>query len=109
MYSVAEKDGRWFHIRPDGSPSYEARFELVGHFPEGLAQAMNDGQWFHIRHDGSRADCRRLRPQQPALSLRRWGGSTLGCLQYSTAWPFGRPTVCASSGGHCRHVAPGCA
>ena len=50
------KDGQEFHIHPDGSPAYEARFDFVEAFSEGLALVEKDGEWFHIRPDGTRAD-----------------------------------------------------
>jgi hypothetical protein len=51
-----KKDGEGFHIRSDGSPAYEERYNSVGPFSEGLAWAVGkDGKAFHIRPDGKPA------------------------------------------------------
>ena len=50
------KDGKWFHVHPDGTPAYEQRYNYVGDFSdEGLAQVCEDGKWFHIRPNGAPA------------------------------------------------------
>ena len=53
--AVAWKGDERFHVRPDGTPAYEARYDHVGFFSEGLAVAHNNGQWFHIHRDGTPA------------------------------------------------------
>jgi len=50
-----QKDGKWFHIHPNGEPAYEERYDNVGLFFEGLAQAQKDNKWFHIHPDGKPA------------------------------------------------------
>ncbi|MBI2098321.1 MAG: WG repeat-containing protein [Candidatus Wildermuthbacteria bacterium] len=51
------KDGKQFHVRLDGTPAYEERYDCVSPFfsVEGLAWAREAGQWFHIRRDGKPA------------------------------------------------------
>jgi len=50
-----DQSGRMFHVRPDGTPAYEERFEWLGSFHENLARARKDGKWFHIHPDGTPA------------------------------------------------------
>ena len=50
------KDGKQFHIRPDGTPVYEERYDFVSSFSEGLAWVTKDGRGFYIHPDGTRAD-----------------------------------------------------
>lgn len=52
----ARKDGKWFHIRLDGTPAYKERYDYVGNFHEGLALVVKDGQHFYILSDGTRAE-----------------------------------------------------
>jgi hypothetical protein len=54
----ARKDGQEFHIRRDGTPAYDERFDQVGSFSEGLGLALvrKGRQRFHIRRDGFRVD-----------------------------------------------------
>lgn len=51
--SVASKDGKWFHIFPDGSRLYEEEYDYVRIFHDGLATAVENGQYFHITRDGA--------------------------------------------------------
>ena len=51
-----QKDGKFFHIRPDGTPVYKQRYDYVGNFFKGLARALKGDQWFWIRPDGTVAD-----------------------------------------------------
>jgi len=51
----ARKVKEWFHIRPDGQPAYQERYDDVSPFSEGLAWAEKDGKWFHIRPNGQPA------------------------------------------------------
>lgn len=54
-FSQTQENGKWFHVRPDGTPAYEARFDAVGPFSGGLAWVRLDGVEFHIRPDGTPA------------------------------------------------------
>jgi len=49
------KDGKEFHIRPDGQPAYQEKYDYVSDFSEGLARVVKDGKYFHIRPDGQPA------------------------------------------------------
>ena len=49
------KNGRWFHIKPNGKPAYKRRYDFVDSFLEGLAWAIKGGQAFYIGPDGTRA------------------------------------------------------
>lgn len=51
----AMKDGQWFHIRKDGSPIYQERYQEVDDFLNGFAVVCKDGLWSHIKADGSLA------------------------------------------------------
>ena len=50
------KDGKEFHIYPDGTPAYEERYDFAYSFSEGLAWVVKDGKEFHIHPDGTRVD-----------------------------------------------------
>jgi len=49
----ARKNGEWFHIRPDGTPAYEQRFDNVCAFSGGSALVLKDGRRFRIYPDGT--------------------------------------------------------
>lgn len=51
LAAVRER-GKWFHIRPNGTPAYRARFNRAFGFYEGLAAVQDDVLWYHIRSDG---------------------------------------------------------
>ncbi|MCX6723540.1 MAG: hypothetical protein NT094_05805 [Candidatus Staskawiczbacteria bacterium] len=49
------KGEEWFHIWPDGTPTYEQRYWYVSPFAKGFAWAWeNSTKKFQIRSDGSR-------------------------------------------------------
>lgn len=50
------KDGKEFHIHPDGQPAYENRFDYVGCFHEGKAWARNGDEYFRIDRNGNCLD-----------------------------------------------------
>ncbi len=50
------KDGKYFHIRPDGKPAYEERYDDAGYFNDGRAWVRKDDKCFFIRPNGKRAD-----------------------------------------------------
>ena len=50
-----KKDGKWFHIRPDGTPVYEQRYTRTFGFYEGRAAVQMGDEWFHILDDGTPA------------------------------------------------------
>jgi len=54
--ALVVKDGKWFHIRPDGKPAYEQRFDQAGIFINGTAAVTLNGRQLRIRHDGTPAD-----------------------------------------------------
>ena len=54
--AAARKDGKDFHIRPDGTPAYEQRYDWVGSFSEGQARACENGKEIRIRPDGTRVE-----------------------------------------------------
>ncbi len=56
----ARKDGRHFHILPDGRRAYKADYDEVAAFSEGLAVARKDGKFFHILPNGKPAYRRRF-------------------------------------------------
>ena len=50
-----KQDGKWFHIRPDGTRLYPESYDWVGSiFFEGLMMVREAGREFHIRRDGTR-------------------------------------------------------
>ena len=51
--ALARKDGKFFHIRPDGTPAYEQRYDSVGNFFGGLAVVRKGDKLFYIRPDGT--------------------------------------------------------
>lgn len=53
--AVAEKGFKMFHIRPDGTQAYSARFDMVRPFKNCLALVREGGLYFHIRPDGTPA------------------------------------------------------
>ena len=50
----ARKNGRWFHIRSDGSRLYPESYDWVCPFFDGVALVGRNGKQFCIRSDGSR-------------------------------------------------------
>jgi len=54
--ACARKDGKEFHIRPDGTPAYEGRYEFVNPFQGGKALVYKNEECFYIRSDGTRVD-----------------------------------------------------
>jgi hypothetical protein len=70
--AVACIDGKYLHVKPDGTPAYSQRYDWVGNFIKGLARALKDGQWFHIRPDGT-----------PAYDLKY---DDVGTFRWGLAW-----------------------
>ena len=67
------KDGLEFHIEPDGRPTYEEKFEFVGHFSEGLAQVMRRPyEQFHIKPNGREAYMERYDFVEPFSGGLAW-------------------------------------
>lgn len=62
LASVGETDPgcHTHHIRLDGQPAYQNRFESVGPFFEGLANVRNESGEFHVLFDGQPAYERRF-------------------------------------------------
>lgn len=52
----AKKDGKWFHIHPNGSPTYAERYDYVSFFCEGRTRAWKDGKKFYLYFDGTRVE-----------------------------------------------------
>lgn len=50
-----KKDGKWFHISPDGMPVYEQRYTRTFGYYEGRAAVQMGDEWFHILDDGTPA------------------------------------------------------
>jgi len=50
------KDGKQFHVHPDGTPAYKERYDSVGPFLGGIAWVKKDGEEFHIYPNGTIAD-----------------------------------------------------
>ena len=48
-----KKDGKWFHITPDGTPVYEHRYTRTFGYYEGRAAVQMGDEWFHILDDGT--------------------------------------------------------
>jgi len=48
----AYKDGKWFHVHPNGIPAYEQRYDWVGSFHRGTAWVRKNNKWIRIRHNG---------------------------------------------------------
>ena len=46
------KNGKEFHITPDGKPAYEERYDWVGSFSNGVTRVRKDKKEFHITPDG---------------------------------------------------------
>ena len=54
---AAVNDGStWFHIHPNGMPSYEERHDWAGPFSKGVAVINKNDVWFLIRPNGSKLD-----------------------------------------------------
>ena len=51
--AAVRRDGRAWHIRSDGKPAYDRRFDRTFGFYEGLAAIAAPGGWRHIRADGT--------------------------------------------------------
>jgi hypothetical protein len=51
----AKEYGRWFHIRPDGTPAYSKAFDQVFGFYQGRAAVEENGKWFHVLTNGDEA------------------------------------------------------
>ena len=51
----AKKDGKWFHIKPDGTPAYAMKYDRVLGFYEQRAAVKKGKDWFHIRPNGKKA------------------------------------------------------
>ncbi len=54
--SWIRKDGKQYHVRADGTPAYEERFDYVSSFFDGVAHATKDGESFLIDHNGKRVE-----------------------------------------------------
>jgi hypothetical protein len=52
----AWKGRQRFHIRRDGEPAYNQRFDQVMHFRKGFAWVKKDGVYFKINHEGIRVN-----------------------------------------------------
>lgn len=50
-----KRDGKWFHIGPDGMPVYEQRYTRTFGYYEGRAAVQMGDKWFHILDDGTPA------------------------------------------------------
>ena len=50
-----KRDGKWFHITPDGIPVYEQRYTCTFGYYEGRAAVQMGDEWFHIVDDGTPA------------------------------------------------------
>ena len=55
-----KKNGKWFHIIPDGSKAYSRAFDQAFGFYDERASVESGGEWFHIKPDGSDAYERRF-------------------------------------------------
>jgi hypothetical protein len=54
--AVVQHAGEWFHVRPDGTPAYAARFDWVGAFNDALADARKDNEELTIDMRGKKVD-----------------------------------------------------
>jgi len=54
--ATVQKDGKYYHVREDGTPTYTKRFDWAGSFRGGLALVRKSGQSYYIRHNGTRVD-----------------------------------------------------
>ncbi len=53
--AAVNKNGKAFHIIPDGTPAYRKRFSWVGNFQENVCVVRNfQGRYFHVLPDGGR-------------------------------------------------------
>ena len=53
--ACAQKDGKQFHIKPDGTRAYRNLYDWVGLFDkEGRAHARLGDEWFMIGTDGQK-------------------------------------------------------
>ena len=92
--------GEWCHIKPDGTIAYPQRYERVGDFSEGLANAMDKTGWLHINKDGTPAYNKRYdwtypfseglataRDKKGSLHINRKGNPIYG-QRYKGTWKF---------------------
>lgn len=49
---AVDKSGKYFHIRENGEPAYEERFDLVEYFQNGLAWVKKGDLWIRIDETG---------------------------------------------------------
>ncbi|MFA5878013.1 MAG: WG repeat-containing protein [Candidatus Staskawiczbacteria bacterium] len=62
--ACAQKDGKQFHVKPDGKPAYRRRFAWVGAFDEnGRAHVKNGEKWLIIGLNG--------REVKPCLEIKK--------------------------------------
>jgi len=54
----AHKGGKWFHIRPDGTPAYTQVFDQVYSFENGVAWAFDRGRHIRINPQGEEVNTR---------------------------------------------------
>ena len=74
----ARLDNRWFHIKPDGSRTYDHAFDKAWGYYEGFASVVLDGKAFHIDENGYPAYCNRFawcgNYQEGVCTVRDSGG-----------------------------------
>ena len=74
----ARLDNRWFHIKPDGSRTYDHAFEKAWGYYEGLASVVLNGEAFHIDEKGYPAYSNRFawcgNYQEGVCTVRNSGG-----------------------------------
>ena len=96
LAAVRRSDRAW-HIRGDGEPAYDRRFDRTFGFYEGLAVAVASDGWRHVRPDGSDlygtryAWCGNV--QDGRCAVREPGGAYLhltaeGGPLYDTRWRY---------------------
>ena len=118
--AAVRRDDRAWHIRSDGEPAYNRRFNRTFGFYEGLAAAAAPDGWRHVRPDGT--DLYRARYvwcgnfQNGRCAVREAGGAYLhltpeGVSAYGARWRYAgdfRDGIAVVQGddGHSTHIDP---
>ena len=118
--AAVRRGGRGWHIRSDGEPAYDGRFDRVFGFYEGLAAAAAPDGWRHVRPDGTTLYGARYvwcgNFQEGRCAAREPGGAYLhltseGVPAYDARWRYAGDfrdgvAVVQSDDGHSTHIDP---